>query len=62
MFSQNRSISSAKVKSDESVSLLPVLSKRENLIAGMTARATVGFIMMPITIVKVRYEVWKRIW
>ncbi|KAL1923836.1 uncharacterized protein VTP21DRAFT_8816 [Calcarisporiella thermophila] len=32
------------------------LSNRENLVAGATARALVGFLLMPITIVKVRYE------
>ncbi|OZJ06005.1 hypothetical protein BZG36_01096 [Bifiguratus adelaidae] len=32
------------------------LSNRNNLVAGGTARATVGFVMMPITVVKIRYE------
>lgn len=29
----------------------------ENLLSGSTARGAVGYIMMPITVVKVRYEV-----
>ncbi|RUS23186.1 mitochondrial carrier domain-containing protein [Endogone sp. FLAS-F59071] len=29
---------------------------RDNLVAGATARATVGFVLMPVTVVKVRYE------
>ncbi len=29
----------------------------ENLFSGSTARGAVGYIMMPITVVKVRYEV-----
>lgn len=37
-------------------SKLPVLSGQMNLLTGATARATVGFLMMPITIIKVRYE------
>lgn len=39
-----------------SSSKLPKLPVGDNLIAGMFARAVVGFITMPITIVKVRYE------
>lgn len=35
---------------------LPMLSGQANLLTGATARATVGFVMMPITIIKVRYE------
>lgn len=38
------------------ISKLPVLSGQMNLLTGATARATVGFLMMPITIIKVRYE------
>lgn len=37
-------------------SKLPVLSGQLNLLTGATARAAVGFVMMPITIIKVRYE------
>ncbi|CAG8625834.1 23222_t:CDS:10 [Dentiscutata erythropus] len=47
-------------------SSLPVLSDKENLIAGMVARGSIGFVMMPITVVKVRYESnfynYKSIW
>lgn len=42
--------------SSSSSSSLPVLSGQMNLLTGATARATVGFLMMPITIIKVRYE------
>ena len=31
--------------------------KYENLIAGITARGAVGYILMPFTVIKVRYEV-----
>ena len=31
--------------------------KYENLIAGITARGAVGYILMPFTVLKVRYEV-----
>ncbi|CAG8813622.1 7060_t:CDS:10 [Gigaspora margarita] len=47
-------------------SSLPVLSNIENLIAGMVARGSIGFVMMPITVVKIRYESnlykYKSIW
>ncbi|CAG8439854.1 6853_t:CDS:2 [Diversispora eburnea] len=47
-------------------SSLPILSNKENLVAGAIARGSVGFIMMPITVVKVRYESnlynYKSIW
>lgn len=32
----------------------------ENLFSGSAARGAVGYIMMPITVVKVRYEVCKK--
>ncbi|RIA95142.1 mitochondrial carrier domain-containing protein [Glomus cerebriforme] len=56
-----------KVKSQNfSNSSLPVLSNRDNLIAGMVARGSIGLIMMPITVIKVRYESnlynYKSIW
>lgn len=35
---------------------LPQLSMYENLVTGAFARGTVGYITMPITIIKVRYE------
>ncbi|KAF9433027.1 hypothetical protein BGZ76_009976 [Entomortierella beljakovae] len=37
-------------------SVLPKLSNTENLIAGGASRAAIGFIMMPATVIKVRYE------
>ncbi|KAF9912982.1 hypothetical protein BX616_010196, partial [Lobosporangium transversale] len=37
-------------------SALPKLSNTENLIAGGASRAAVGFVMMPATVIKVRYE------
>ncbi|CAG8475810.1 12051_t:CDS:2 [Ambispora leptoticha] len=37
-------------------SSLPVISSRDNLIAGMTARGIAGLIVMPATVIKVRYE------
>ncbi|KAF9187371.1 hypothetical protein BGZ51_001338 [Haplosporangium sp. Z 767] len=37
-------------------SALPKLSNTENLIAGGASRAAIGFVMMPATVIKVRYE------
>ena len=37
-------------------SSLPELSNTANLVAGATARAFAGFILMPLTVIKVRYE------
>jgi solute carrier family 25 protein 38 len=37
-------------------SVLPPLSNSANLLAGAFARAAAGFAMMPITVIKVRYE------
>lgn len=37
-------------------SKLPKLSAHENIVIGMVSRAVVGFITMPITVVKVRFE------
>ena len=39
-----------------SSSSLPKLSNLANLTTGAIARASVGFVMMPITVIKVRYE------
>ncbi|KAF9159334.1 hypothetical protein DFQ26_006630 [Actinomortierella ambigua] len=39
-----------------STSALPKLSNTENLIAGGASRAAIGFLMMPATVIKVRYE------
>ncbi|KAJ8612971.1 hypothetical protein MRB53_037179 [Persea americana] len=41
---------------EASSSALPKLSPLSNLMAGAVARASVGFVMMPITVIKVRYE------
>jgi solute carrier family 25 protein 38 len=38
-------------------SALPKLSNAENLVAGGASRAAIGFVMMPATVIKVRYEV-----
>lgn len=37
-------------------SSLPKLSNTGNLLAGATARAFAGFLLMPLTVIKVRYE------
>ncbi|KAL9055338.1 MAG: hypothetical protein Q9162_003645 [Coniocarpon cinnabarinum] len=42
--------------SAQSKSALPKLGVAGNLITGATARASVGFLMMPITVLKVRFE------
>ncbi|KAG0220469.1 mitochondrial carrier domain-containing protein [Mortierella sp. GBAus27b] len=39
-----------------SSSALPKLSNTENLVAGGASRAAIGFVMMPATVIKVRYE------
>ncbi|VEU22003.1 DEKNAAC102963 [Brettanomyces naardenensis] len=52
----SRSLSHPALESQSSTSKLPRLPASENLIAGMVARAVVGFITMPITMVKVRFE------
>lgn len=33
------------------------LQSWDNLLAGAAARGSVGFVMMPVTVVKIRYEV-----
>ncbi|KAL9585859.1 MAG: hypothetical protein Q9212_001261 [Teloschistes hypoglaucus] len=43
-------------RSSSSSSSLPQLSNLANLTTGAIARASAGFIMMPITVLKVRYE------
>ncbi|ODV93438.1 hypothetical protein PACTADRAFT_30882, partial [Pachysolen tannophilus NRRL Y-2460] len=43
-------------KEAPSSSRLPKLSAAENLLTGMFARTAIGFVTMPITIIKVRYE------
>lgn len=49
-------ISTSSSSSSSATKGLPVLSGTMNLLTGATARAAVGFLMMPITIIKVRYE------
>lgn len=39
-----------------SSSVLPKLSHTQNLAAGATARVFAGFVLMPVTVIKVRYE------
>ncbi|KAG5356659.1 Solute carrier family 25 member 38-like protein [Yarrowia sp. C11] len=39
-----------------STSSLPKLTNTENLVSGGLVRGTVGFLVMPITVIKVRYE------
>ncbi|KAI9840695.1 MAG: hypothetical protein M1837_001371 [Sclerophora amabilis] len=50
------STSSLPPPSSSSSSSLPRLSNLANLATGALARGTVGFVMMPITVLKVRYE------
>ncbi|BFZ57608.1 hypothetical protein PYCC9005_004660 [Savitreella phatthalungensis] len=47
---------SSSSSSNTSTSRLPTLSGQANLLTGAAARALVGFVMMPVTVVKVRYE------
>lgn len=42
--------------STRSSSVLPRLSNSENLLTGAVARVFAGFLMMPVTVIKVRYE------
>lgn len=48
--------SPASLPTNRSSSTLPKLSNTANLLTGAVARASVGFVMMPITVIKVRYE------
>ncbi|KAF9971758.1 hypothetical protein BGZ73_005211 [Actinomortierella ambigua] len=50
------SLDRSSVSTANSTSALPKLSNTENLIAGGTSRAAIGFLMMPATVIKVRYE------
>ena len=49
-------VEAASVNAQYSSSSLPRLSNLANLTTGAIARASVGFVMMPITVIKVRYE------
>jgi solute carrier family 25 protein 38 len=42
--------------SGRSSSVLPKLSNTQNLVTGATARVFAGFVLMPVTVIKVRYE------
>lgn len=42
--------------SARSSSVLPKLSNLQNLFTGATARVFAGFVLMPVTVIKVRYE------
>ncbi|KAK4690411.1 solute carrier family 25, member 38, partial [Lecanoromycetidae sp. Uapishka_2] len=59
-------VDSAQENAQYSSSSLPRLSNVANLATGAIARASAGFIMMPITVIKVRYESslysYKSIW
>lgn len=50
------SSSSLEIKTGGGSSKLPKLSVWENMITGVIARASIGIITMPITIIKVRFE------
>ncbi|KAI9795778.1 MAG: hypothetical protein M1835_005222 [Candelina submexicana] len=49
-------IAAGKESSNYSSSSLPKLSNLGNLTTGAVARASAGFLMMPMTVIKVRYE------
>ena len=44
------------VSAGKSSSVLPKLSNTQNLMTGATARVFAGFVLMPVTVIKVRYE------
>jgi solute carrier family 25 protein 38 len=46
----------AAIAAGKSSSVLPKLSNTQNLITGATARVFAGFVLMPVTVIKVRYE------
>ncbi|EXJ55350.1 hypothetical protein A1O7_08277 [Cladophialophora yegresii CBS 114405] len=46
----------AAISTGKGSSVLPKLSNTQNLITGATARVFAGFILMPVTVIKVRYE------
>ena len=51
-----RGIGVVSSSASSSSSSLPKLTMQANLMSGAFARATVGFIVNPITVLKVRYE------
>lgn len=52
----NSPIVLANAPTTKSSSLLPKLSNTANLATGAIARVAAGFVMMPVTVLKVRYE------
>ncbi|KAL4933930.1 putative mitochondrial carrier protein [Aspergillus undulatus] len=52
----NSTLSSSPQSSSSSTSALPKLSNTANLATGAAARVAAGFVMMPVTVLKVRYE------
>ncbi|KAK4245282.1 mitochondrial carrier domain-containing protein [Corynascus novoguineensis] len=54
--SSSSSSSATSYGSSSSSSSLPKLSNTSNLVAGAVARSFAGFILMPLTVLKVRYE------
>lgn len=46
----------ARPSSSSSSSSLPQLSPWANLLSGAAARAAIGYVVMPVTVIKVRYE------
>lgn len=54
--SLSTTITSTTVGSANNSSSLPKLSNTANLLTGALARATAGFVLSPVTVLKVRYE------
>lgn len=52
----NAKVPGGPVSMGKSSSVLPKLSNTQNLITGATARVFAGFVLMPVTVIKVRYE------
>ncbi|KIW13690.1 hypothetical protein PV08_08881 [Exophiala spinifera] len=48
--------STSSIPVRKSSSVLPKLSNAQNLITGASARVFAGFVLMPVTVIKVRYE------
>ena len=55
-FPELRSPSLSVQSAAEHSSALPKLSNAANLVTGATARVAAGFVLMPVTVIKVRYE------
>ncbi|KAL6251875.1 hypothetical protein RBB50_002085 [Rhinocladiella similis] len=52
----NGTTPSSPIPLRKSSSVLPKLSNTQNLITGASARVFAGFVLMPVTVIKVRYE------